>query len=115
MAWQTTEQIKPVRKLVLSAVNPDLEMAQDLFDAACEIFAELSKFTDDDNENKKNFGTTKSFKVADVHNKLVRTKKIIQTTTSEQKKKGKNTSILNGYMNRVNEMLQSVTAMLIGG
>lgn len=115
MAWQTTEQIKPVRKLVLSAVNPDLEMAQDLFDAACEIFAELSKFTDDDNENKKNFGTTKSFKVADVHNKLVRTKKIIQTTTSEQKKKGKNTSILNGYMNRVNEMLQAVTAMLIGG
>lgn len=115
MAWQTTEQIKPVRKLVLSAINPDLEMAQDLFDAACEIFAELSKFTDDDNENKKNFGTTKSFKVADVHNKLVRTKKIIQTTTSEQKKKGKNTSILNGYMNRVNEMLQSVTAMLIGG
>ena len=112
MAWTTPEQIKPVRKLVFNTLNPALGKAQDLFDAVTEIYAELEAYTDDDVENKSKFGSTRGMKAAEVNNKLVSARKMIQTTITEQK--GKDVTTLNEYVDSINIMLKGVTAILLG-
>ena len=112
MAWATPEQIKPVRKLVFNTLNPALGKAQDLFDAVSEVFAELEQFTDDDVQNKSKFGSTRGMKAAEVNNKLVSARKMIQTTIAENK--GKDSSVLDSYVESINNMLKGVTAILLG-
>ena len=112
MAWSTPEQIKPIRKLVFNTLNPALGKAQDLFDAVAEVFAELQQFGDDDVENKSKYGSTRGMKAAEVNNKLVSARKMIQTTISQQK--GKDTTVLNGYVDNINDMLKGVTSILLG-
>ena len=112
MAWTTPEQIKPVRKLVFNTLNPALGKAQDLFDAVTEIYAELEAYTDDDVANKSKFGSTRGMKAAEVNNKLVSARKMIQTTITEQK--GKDVTTLNEYVDSINVMLKGVTAILLG-
>lgn len=112
MAWATPEQIKPIRKLVFNTLNPALGKAQDLYDAVCEVYSELESFTDDDVQNKQKFGSTRGMKAAEVNNKLVSARKMIQTTITEQK--GKDTTTLQGYVDSINMMLKGVTAILLG-
>ena len=112
MAWATPEQIKPIRKLVFNTLNPALGKAQDLYDAVCEVYSELESFTDDDVQNKQKFGSTRGMKAAEVNNKLVSARKMIQTTITEQK--GKDTTTLQGYVDSINIMLKGVTAILLG-
>ena len=112
MAWQTPEQIKPIRKLVFNTLNPALGKAQDLYDAVCEIYGELESFTDDDVQNKSKFGSTRGMKAAEVNNKLVSARKMIQSTIVDQK--GKDTTTLDSYVDSINVMLKGVTAILLG-
>jgi len=112
MAWATPEQIKPIRKLVFNTLNPALGKAQDLYDAVCEVYSELESFTDDDVQNKQKFGSTRGMKAAEVNNKLVSARKMIQTTITEQK--GKDTTTLQGYVDSINTMLKGVTSILLG-
>ena len=112
MAWSTPDQIKPIRKLVFNTLNPALGKAQDLYDAVCEVFAELEQYGDDDVQNKSKFGSTRGMKAAEVNNKLVSARKMIQTTISEQK--GKDTSVLDGYVDSINTMVKGVANILLG-
>jgi len=112
MAWQTPEQIKPIRKLVFNTLNPALGKAQDLYDAVCEIYNDLEQFTDDDVQNKSKFGSTRGMKAAEVNNKLVSARKMIQSTIVEQK--GKDVTTLNGYVDNINVMLKGVAGILLG-
>lgn len=113
MAWQTPEQIKPVRKLVFSTLNPELGRAQDLFDAVSEVYAELEKFSDDDAENKAKFGTMIGTKASEVNSKLNAAKKMIETIIIGQK--GKDISVLNSYIDNINTMKRHVSRILLGG
>jgi MoxR-like ATPase len=112
MAWSVPEQIKPIRKLVFNTLNPAFGKAQDLYDAVCEVYAELESFTDDDVENKSKFGSTRGMKAAEVNNKLVSARKMIQTTIAQQK--GKDVSTLESYVDSINTMVQGVTNILLG-
>jgi hypothetical protein len=51
-------------------------------------------------------------KAAEVNNKLVSARKMIQTTITEQK--GKDTTTLQGYVDSINTMLKGVTSILLG-
>lgn len=114
MAWNETEQIKPLRSLVLKTVSPNLSKAQDIFDAVVEIYERLLTFSDDDNDNKAKFKTTKAMEASMVHGKLSTSKKMISTIISEQTKQGKDASGMVDYVNKINDMIKVTTEMLLG-
>ena len=114
MAWNETEQIKPLRSLVLKTVSPNLSKAQDIFDAVVEIYERLLTFSDNDNENKEKFKTTKAMEASMVHGKLSTSKKMISTIISEQTKQGKDASGMVDYVNKINDMIKVTTEMLLG-
>ena len=114
MAWNETEQIKPLRSLVLKTVSPNLSKAQDIFDAVVEIYERLLTFSDNDNENKEKFKTTKAMEASMVHGKLSTSKKMINTIISEQTKQGKDASGMVEYVNKINDMIKVTTEMLLG-
>ena len=114
MAWNETAQIKPLRSLVLKTVSPNLSKAQDIFDAVVEIYERLLTFSDDDNDNKAKFKTTKAMEASMVHGKLSTSKKMISTIISEQTKQGKDASGMVEYVNKINDMIKVTTEMLLG-
>jgi hypothetical protein len=63
-------------------------------------------------ENKSKFGSTRGMKAAEVNNKLVSARKMIQTTIAQQK--GKDVSTLESYVDSINTMVQGVTNILLG-
>ena len=109
MFWNVPEQIKPIRKLVLSYVNPETVKAQELYDIATEIFAELGNFDkEDDSKNKEKYGMSISAKATEVHGKLVRTKKSLSTLQAELVKQSKNTKRVDEAITEVEEMILKV-------
>lgn len=116
MLWQTPEQIKPIRKLVGQFVNPELNKAQDEYDAACEIMAKLEQFTDDDAYNREHFdGATRAGYSAEAHGKLTRARKSLMTMKSKLEAKGKNTKALQGYIDDIGNMIVRVSNFLFNG
>jgi len=112
MAWQSPEQVKAIRKLVFNTLNPAMSEAQDLFDAACEIFTQLNAFTDDDVQNQSNYGTTRMGKAVEVNSKLTAAKKMITTIIINQQ--GRNTACLESYVNKLDDMIQEVMKVMLG-
>lgn len=109
MFWNTPEQIKPVKKLILTYINPEAVKAQEMYDVAIEIVSELSNFSrDDDAGNRDKFGMTLSAKATEVHAKLVRTKKALSTAQSELVKQSKSTKRIDETITEVEAMIQKV-------
>lgn len=113
IAWQTPEQIKDVARIVYKTVSPMVGRAQDLFDSACEIYNELSKYKDDDNYNKEHFGSTKFGKLAEVHKKLTRAQALIANIKKDLVSAGKETEDVDTYMEGIHNMLEHVAVSLI--
>lgn len=112
MAWAEPSQIKAIRKLVFNTLNPALSEAQDLYDAACEVFSQLQAFSDDDVLNKQNYGTNRMGKAVEVNSKLTSAKKMITTIIVNQA--GRNTSCLESYVSKIDDMIKEVMAVMLG-
>ena len=97
-------------------VNPELNKAQDEYDAACEIMAKLEQFTDDDAYNREHFdGATRAGYSAEAHGKLTRARKSLMTMKSKLEAKGKNTKALQGYIDDIGNMIVRVSNFLFNG
>lgn len=114
MLWQSPEQIKVVRKVVGEFANPDNNKAQELGDIAEELVSQLKQFTDDDEKNRQDYGTTKALKASEVHSKLVRTRKQLNTMKSKVKSAGKSTKTIDIIIDKVNNGVLEVTKVLTG-
>lgn len=112
--WQAPEQIKTVRKVVGEFANPDNNKAQELGDISEELLSELKGFTDNDTENRDKFGTTKALKASEVHSKLVRTRKQLNTMKTKVKSNGKSTKAIDTIIDKVNNEILEVTKVLTG-
>ena len=106
MFWQTPEQIKPIRKLVGKFLNPAMYKTQEQYDICMELVAELGEFTDDEAKNREQFNMTSSAKATEVHGKLQRAKKSLQTVQIELKEQGKSTK-------RIDETIAEVDSMVV--
>ena len=114
MFWQSPEQIKPIRKIINKFCNPELTKAQESYDIACELIADLGKFTDDEAVNREKFGSTKSARVTEVHGKLMRTKKILNNVRTGLSSGGRSTKAIDKFISQVNGMIQDVVNILTG-
>lgn len=112
--WNEPEQYKTIKKIIGQFATPEMEKAQETLDSCLDIVAELFAMGDNDAENKSKFGTTKTIKATEVHAKLIRAGKLLQTTRTTRKSKGQPIAELDRIIKEIKDNTVKVANILLG-
>lgn len=114
IVWNDWKDEIEIKAVIFKVVAPNLSKLQDMFSASETIYNELMKFTADENDNRSKFGTTRSLKATEVHQKLTKTRADIKKSLEDEKANGRDTSEITKMDGNLEEMLKNVTEILIG-
>lgn len=112
MFWDTPDKIKEVRKIVMKANSDDMAKAQDIFDSASDLYNELVMLPSNDESIKEKYGKSKSQVITEYHGKITKAKAQLETIQHKLQKAGKNTRIVDGWLEDTNRMFIAVCQYL---
>ena len=114
IVWNDWKDEIEIKAVIFKVIAPNLSKLHDMFKAADAIYNELMKFSADDNNNRSEFGTTRSLKATEVHQKLVKTRNDVKKSYEDEKANGRDTSEIEKIDKSLEEMLKTVPDILIG-